>query len=263
MANLDYLSAVARESARFHEVMAAADPGAPVVSCPGWTAADLLFHLTEVQQFWGTIVRERLQDVEEREAQRPDVDYAGLLAGFLAASAALQEALSETADEVAVWTWAADHSVGFIRRRQAHEALIHRLDAELITGEISPLEPDLAADGVDEALTVMYGGYPPWAHFDPVDGFGRVLCSDTGRSCDLILGTFSGTSPNTGKVYDRRPAIDVTSVPLAGRPSFDVTGTAGEVDAWLWKRNVFAAPTMTGDPALLAAFRAVIDEGIQ
>jgi hypothetical protein len=31
----------------------------------------------------------------------------------------------------------------------------------------------------------------------------------------------------------------------------------------LWKRDVFAAPTITGDPALLAAFRAVIDEGIQ
>ena len=32
------------------------------------------------------------------------------------------------------WTWSTDQTVGFIVRRQAHEALIHRLDAELTAG---------------------------------------------------------------------------------------------------------------------------------
>ena len=44
--------------------------------------------------------------------------------------------------------WADDKTVGYIRRRQAHEALIHRLDAELTAGAVTPLDPDLAADGV-------------------------------------------------------------------------------------------------------------------
>src|SRR6185312_10928831 len=38
------------------------DPAAPVPSCPGWTAADLAWHLLEVQFFWATVVERRLQD---------------------------------------------------------------------------------------------------------------------------------------------------------------------------------------------------------
>ena len=50
--------------------------------------------------------------------------------------------------------------MGFVRRRQAHEALIHRIDAELTAGRRTPVDPLLGADGVDEALRVMYGGVP-------------------------------------------------------------------------------------------------------
>ncbi|WP_238993563.1 hypothetical protein [Nocardioides caldifontis] len=63
--------------------------------------------------------------------------------------------------------WAEDRTVGYIRRRQAHEALIHRLDAELTAGTVTALDPTLASDGVDEALDVMFGGCPPWGSFEP------------------------------------------------------------------------------------------------
>jgi hypothetical protein len=43
-------------------------------------------------------------------------------------------------------------SLGLFLRRQAHEALIHRLDAELTMGERTPMDADINADGVDEAL---------------------------------------------------------------------------------------------------------------
>ncbi len=33
---------------------------ARVEHCPGWSVADLVWHLTEVHWFWGTIVEERL-----------------------------------------------------------------------------------------------------------------------------------------------------------------------------------------------------------
>ena len=42
--------------------------------------------------------------------------------------------------------------LGFWTRRQAHEALIHRVDVELAVGAPSAIEPRLAADGIDEML---------------------------------------------------------------------------------------------------------------
>jgi hypothetical protein len=36
-------------------------------SCPGWDAAGLLWHLSEVQYFLGRIVRDRLDDTERTE----------------------------------------------------------------------------------------------------------------------------------------------------------------------------------------------------
>src|ERR1700761_1616659 len=37
----------------------------PVPSCPEWTMAGLVFHLQEVQHFWGDIVANRLTDQDE------------------------------------------------------------------------------------------------------------------------------------------------------------------------------------------------------
>ena len=50
-----FLAPIAAESARFLEVLAAADPSARVPTCPDWTADDLLWHLTEVQAFWAAV----------------------------------------------------------------------------------------------------------------------------------------------------------------------------------------------------------------
>ena len=55
---------------------------------------------------------------------------------------------------------------------------------------------------VDEALSVMYGDVPPWSTFAVDDVGGRVEATDTGASWELVFRRFSGTSPNTGKVYD-------------------------------------------------------------
>src|SRR5205823_7007051 len=84
-------------------------------------------------------------------------DRAGLAAFFDRASRELADVLAATPPDTRAWTWSEDQTVGFIRRRQAHEALIHRVDAELTAGRRTPMDPGLSADGVDEALRVMYG----------------------------------------------------------------------------------------------------------
>lgn len=155
---IPYLHHIRHESARVVEVLASADPRAPVPTCPGWTASDLLWHLSEVQWFWGTIVGERLDDPAPAEASkpgRPDT-RPELVQLFTRATGRLAAALSHGGDDTPVWTWSDTRNLGFVRRRQAHEVLIHRLDAELTAGvDASAMDPRLSADGVDELLRVM------------------------------------------------------------------------------------------------------------
>jgi uncharacterized protein (TIGR03083 family) len=260
---LDYLGAITRESARFSECLARVSPSSPVPSCPDWTAADLLWHLTEVQLFWGCIVRNRLDDPQAAEDEKPPrpAEYEALQSLAHEATAQLLDALDATPAPTAVWTWATDHTAGFVLRRQAHEALIHRLDAELTVGEVTPLDPVLAADGVDEALRVMYGTAPEWGSLTPDGVPGRVEATDVPRMWDVGFGRFRGTSPNTGTVYDEDmltlPATTITPA------AFTVSGTAADLDRWLWGRGDLRGLDASGDAGALERFTAIIAAGVQ
>ncbi len=258
---LDLTDLLRRESARFHEVLADADPAARVPSCPDWTAADLGWHLAEVQLFWGAIVRDRMDDpgaADKQVPQRPQ-DYRALLELCSAASAGLLDALSAAADDERVWTWFdADQSVRFVRRRQVHEALIHRLDAELSTGTVTPIDAQVATDGVQEVLDWMYSGVPGWAIPGAGAGpVGRIATTDTGASWLVRLGSFSGTSPNSGNTYTDEPTLTLLD---GGDPTFTVEGPAADLDVWLWNRPPTTPIALGGD---YAAFEALIRSGVQ
>jgi uncharacterized protein (TIGR03083 family) len=258
---LDHLGFVRSESARFAAVLADVDPSAPVPTCPQWTAADLLWHLAEVQLFWGAIVRERLADPEAAEVGKPDrpADYAELRALYDDAAGALVDTLGATADDVVVWTWFdADKSVGFVRRRQAHEALIHRIDAELTAGgQVSAIDPRLATDGVLEVLEWMYGGYPDWASHRADGQIGRLATIDTDGEWFVQLGYWSGHSPNSGKDYTDEATLTLIE---SGEPSFELRGSAGDLDAWLWNRPPSEPIEITG---VAGPFEALIRQGVQ
>jgi len=259
---LDFVGHVVRESARFHDCLAGVDPTTAVPTCPDWTAADLVWHLAEVQLFWSAIVRERLDDptlAEEAKPPRPD-DYPSLLALLASATGGLVDALGSTPPETAVWTWATDHTAGFVRRRQAHEALIHRLDAELTAGAVTGFDAALATDGVDEALRVMFGDPPSWGVFAPSVVTGRVTTIDTAVTWGIQLGRFAGTSPNTGKTYDEA-SLTVVVVALSA-PSFVVEGSARNLDAWLWGRELSSVLDVHGDPRSFGELEAVVGRGV-
>ncbi len=259
-----YLELLRADSARFVEVLAGADPSAGVPSCPDWTAADLLWHLTEVQWFWGTIVADRLADpgaAEDRRPRRPD-DHESALDLFTATSDALVAALAAVPDDAPVWTWhEPDQTAGFVRRRQAHEALIHRLDAELVVGDATPLDPELATDGVDEVLQVMYGGTPAWATFTRTAGPVAIRSTDTAAGWDLAIGTITGVEPGPDVVVDAEPAVEVTdgSAPAVA----EVRADAAALDAWLWNRVDRSAVTVSGDPVAITALEQVLSSGLQ
>ncbi len=261
---LDYLAHIASESARFGSVMAATAPDAPVPSCPDWSADDLLWHLGEVQWFWGTIVSE-LVEVDRALELNPDrpAGRAALAEFYDTASRRLSTALAETPPQTRVWTWADDKSAGFVRRRQAHEALIHRIDAELTAGDRSPMDPRLSADGVDEALRIMYNGtIPDWGKFAASEGRTlRISAADTGDSWFVTLGQFTGTDPEDQKSYDQA-AIHVADADQGASAAATITGTAADLDCWLWNRPALEAVSRSGDEGVLAAFGDQIAEGV-
>jgi uncharacterized protein (TIGR03083 family) len=245
---LDYLSHLRTESDRFLTVLRGADPTARVPSCPDWDAADLLWHLAEVQWFWGSIVEERRQSPDGLEPPARPPTYDELLALFESQSHRLHEVLSAAPVDEAVWMWSDDKTAGYIRRRQAHEALIHRLDAELATGDVSPLPSDLASDGVHEVLDMMYGGCPPWGSFTAEDTHLAVRVTDTGLTVPLVLGRFTGTDPDDGKTYDDEE-FSVRFADPSAEPVAVISGTAEELDAWLWHRRDDSSITVEGDRA--------------
>ena len=51
-----YLEALAEAAAGLLAAARRADPAAGVPCCPEWTAADLVWHIGEVHDFWGHVV---------------------------------------------------------------------------------------------------------------------------------------------------------------------------------------------------------------
>ena len=146
----DFLDAIARDGAAFAQ---AADGTlrAPVPSCPGWTQADLVYHLGEVQRFWTFIVETRAPNPDAyEEPARPDDE--DLLAWYRDGFVRLQEVLGAADPATPVWTWSDQHDVAFIQRRMAQETAVHCWDAQQAAGDPQPIDPRLAADGIDEFL---------------------------------------------------------------------------------------------------------------
>jgi uncharacterized protein (TIGR03083 family) len=240
-----YLDHIRTESARFRAALADCDPAAKVPTCPDWDAADLLWHLAGVQLFWAKVIRHRPASPDdpaigsEDAAERP-ASYAELLDAFDDYSHALATELERADPEAEAWHWSGDLRVGTSYRRQAHEAAIHRIDAELTAGlAVTPLDAALADDGVAEALGVMYGGAPEWGSFTGSGETIGVHLSDTGTRLLVELGAFSGTDPDSGTTYADED--DIALVDDGADPLATITGTAADLDTWLWKR----------DPALL------------
>jgi uncharacterized protein (TIGR03083 family) len=149
---MDWIDVVEREG-RALSVAARHDLQAPVPTCPGWKVTDLLAHTSGSQRSAEAILREGRQGFLSKEdlaAPSP-----GELDWYEAGLAALVDTMRATDPASPCWTFTGPGTAAFWFRRQAHEATVHRLDAEAATGQPSPVDPALASDGVDEALAVF------------------------------------------------------------------------------------------------------------
>lgn len=265
-----YLEAIERESRRFREVLVDQPAGTPVPSCPDWDVDDLLWHLGggDVQHFWAWIVANRPEGPQGYPQPERPADRHGILAVLDRSHEELMLRLRNADPADGCWSWAGDtslHTVAFTIRRQAHEALIHRVDAELAAGQRTPLDPHLAADGVAECLEVMYGGKPSWGRFTADGTRIAVDITDTGRRVVLGLGRFAGTDPDTGEAEDLDDVQVVGHEYIEESPTpFDlrISGTAEELDLWLWHRAGLAEPAFDGDEQIAERLRAILGQSI-
>lgn len=259
MEHQGFVVAIREQSERFLEVLAGVDPLAPVPSCPGWTAADLLWHLGVVQHFWAEVALGATED-DVVPPERPDDVVA--LGNLVARSGTeLLGALAGRDPAEETWSWHPDGgSIGWLVRRQAHEALIHRVDAELTAGEdVRPPSAELALDGVDEVLSLV-SAVPSWGSLAP-DGV-RVLVTSSnlpGRWL-LSLGRFVGRGPDTGGAHDLDAAAvsRVAEEAGAGPVDAEIAGRAWDVDRWLWGRGDEDQVEITGSQDAVRRVRALV-----
>lgn len=152
----DHLAALGRDGVAFADACEAAGLVASVASCPGWSVADLVWHLTEVHHFWRTIVGEQRTTWEGyQQPPRPNDD--DVLSEYRDGFDATFSVLCAADPQQSNWTWSSDHSAGFVIRRMAQETGVHRWDAEAAAGRDTPIDATLASDGVDEFLAHMLG----------------------------------------------------------------------------------------------------------
>ena len=240
--HLDYPAAIRRDGLGFADAAEAAGPAAPVPGCPGWDVAELVWHLTEVQHFWAEIVAGRLQDPEAvARLERPE-GFPALLARCRSGVEHLASTLAATDAATPVWTWARQKDAGFVVRHQAQEAAVHRWDAETAAGRTFGIDPDLAADAIDEFLehTAAWrkeGAEPVGGtvHLHATDAAGEWTISE-GPAGDLVV----QASHSTGEAALRGRASDLLLILYRrlGPEAAAAFGDAGVLERFLARPNL-------------------------
>jgi uncharacterized protein (TIGR03083 family) len=125
----------------------------PVPSCPGWTLADLVQHMGLVWEWAAAVVESG--ERAERGTSPADRSDPVLLPWAGQHAARLEEVLAGADPDSGCWTFGPPPTRRFWFRRQALETVLHAWDAQRATGRAEVMDPAVAADGVDELLTVI------------------------------------------------------------------------------------------------------------
>jgi uncharacterized protein (TIGR03083 family) len=212
----------------------------PVPSCPEWTVADLVAHTGRVHHTVAARVRAGTTDASAVTlAVPPAVDE--LQAWFESGVAELAATLAAADPAQPAWSWSGDLTAGFWQRRMAQETAVHRWDAENAIGLARPIDPELAADGVDELLMVFL---PFDASNLTADGRSIVFEPTDDDARWTVRITADGSKASRGAEVS---------------PAATVRGTASEMDLLLWGRRTLPDLDVEGDPGVAEGFLGALD----
>jgi len=244
METQEYLDQLTQNSERLADAAAAAGTDAPVPTCPGWTVADLLDHCVRGDAWARTLVERGKAGSTERVLPAdsdPALQGDALVQAFRDGASALVDALSSVDPETPVWTFSsADRTAAFWQRRRSQETAVHRYDAQLAAGTPSPIDADLAVDGIDEFFTVFLSRL--------ADNFGDVGDGTVHLHCTDVDGEWL--------LSCRDGDVSVTREHAKGDVA--ARGAASDLLLFLWGRVPADSLEVFGDTDLLARFREAI-----
>jgi uncharacterized protein (TIGR03083 family) len=131
--------------------------------------------------------------------------------------------------------WPPDQTVGFWYRRMAQEVTVHRGDVESAYGAITPVDADLAVDGIDEVLRRFL--------FNPYDDRPTFTATHAVRIASGDQHWIVRSGPDDAGIY------------ADGDATASVEGAPSDVDLWLWARVPNDRVTLGGSPESLTVLR--------
>ena len=213
----------------------------PVPTCPEWQVSDLVGHLADVFTFWSTQLEVASPQAPTEPASRGVPPGADIMDWLDGACAKLQSTLAVRDPEDPCWNWSGeDLTADWVCRRMALESAVHRYDVELSVGSPTPIDQDLAVDGIDEWIRVHLAANVPEA---PDVSLGGVLC----------LACADATAAWTVEVAAGRLRW------REGRGPADavVVGPASDLYLFCWNRRPLEVLELTGNRDVAAAWSSL------
>jgi uncharacterized protein (TIGR03083 family) len=243
---VDHLAVIQSEAARLLAAYAT-DPGGKVPWSERWSVGTVARHVAGTHHVVAQVIEDRpTADFGRFGAlATPAKGDPGFPAWFAEGTDALVEQCRATPPAEVCWSWHPDErTVGFWTRRMAHETLVHRWDAEAGAGTAGPpMDPSVAADGVDELLDVFVSASRA-LHGSPAGPAVRIGCTDTDHEWYLDLA-------EAGRRALQTEPIDV---------ALTIRGPAEALLLLLWGRIDAGAAGVhiEGDPEILANWTTLV-----
>ncbi|MDQ4059107.1 MAG: maleylpyruvate isomerase family mycothiol-dependent enzyme, partial [Actinomycetota bacterium] len=175
--------------------------------------------------------------------ETPPVDDQKLVEWFEGWLAKLGGTLAASDPDAKAWNWSGgEQVVSFWHRRMAQETAVHRWDAQNALGEPAPIEPELAADGIDEILYAFMEG----DRSVPPERSVHVHCTDAG----LETGGEWFVSMTEGEAVVTREHA---------KGDCALRGAASDLLLALWGRIPLDHVDLLGDRAAAEALIALLD----
>jgi uncharacterized protein (TIGR03083 family) len=242
-----WLAALRADGPALRDAVEEAGPDAAVPSCPGWSTADLVEHLTSVMRWVReTVPRGVITKPDDRTVPEPRPAWPDALEALRRELTGMTETLDAMDPEFPAWTWPAQaKKAGFWHRRMAHEVSVHRWDAESAAGRATPIETKLAADGVNEILDTWL---PAGRRKEPtaLQGVVHLAATDLAYEWFLRLRATGVALLDTGTILDSDDH----------HARAEAAGTASDLQLVLMGRRPIDVLTVRGDRRLVAALHA-------
>jgi uncharacterized protein (TIGR03083 family) len=168
---VDYPAALFEQNRMFAHVVFSAESETPIPTCPGWTLRHLVRHVGRAHRWAAQIITTGSDVTLDPRAVpdgRPPDDADGARVWLHACPEILLDAVAHVGgpDEI-VATFSGPRPAQWWIRRLLHETTVHRADAALAVREPYELDPEVAADGIDEWLGRL--AERPWQGDLPIE----------------------------------------------------------------------------------------------